>query len=85
MTREEVIAHFKKLAKSQIGSATYKLWTVGNSSTVHVTCLPKNQYALERIADKVISDAGSGERYATFHVPVGQLGNSYEASFCFKV
>lgn len=85
MTREEVIAHFESLAKNRVGSALYKIWTVGDSSTVHVTCAPKIQNVMERIADKVISDAGSGERYATFHVPVGQLGKSYEASFCFKV
>lgn len=84
MTRDEKIQAFKDEARARfIPFKNFKVWTVGKSQTIHVTCRHVSARSLEQVADHLIF-LHRGQRYMTVRVDYGLSGVS-SSSFCFKI
>jgi len=87
MTTKAKMDEFRAIANSRLRLGhvcVYKLWTVGRSQTIHVTCRMFARSVCEYAADELIKKHG-GIRYATMVSSVGMLGAAHEAGFCFKL
>jgi len=84
MTAKAAIALLETKIREQKLARQYVLWSVGNSHTVHVTCVNPVLARLHYGVDELIREHG-GTRYADISVAVGMIGRSKEITFCFDL
>lgn len=84
MTAKQAIQLLETKIRAEQLARQYKLWSVGQFRTVHVTCARSTLMRLHYGVDSLIKEHG-GVRYADVASTVGMLGRSVEITFCFKL
>lgn len=84
MNAKQAIALLDAKIKKEQLARQYKLWSVGQFHTVHVTCARPALMRLHYGVDALIRERG-GIRYADVSSAVGMLGRTTEITFCFKL
>lgn len=85
LTQQQAAELVRKQVEGRVNGSEYKVWLVGDESeNVHITCTEPHLRAMQYAADQLIASHG-GMRYMASINPVGVLGRSNEATFCFKL